>query len=50
MVTALDPKTALVLIDLQNAILKIPSLTPIEIILANSARLVAAFLTFQPAL
>ncbi|GAB4032950.1 isochorismatase family protein [Spirosoma jeollabukense] len=43
MVTALDPKTALVLIDLQNAIVKIPSVTPAEVILANAAKLVAAF-------
>ena len=43
MVTALDPNTALVLIDLQNAIVKIPSITPAEVILANAAKLVAAF-------
>ncbi|QMW06201.1 isochorismatase family protein [Spirosoma foliorum] len=43
MVTALDPNTALVLIDLQNAIVKIPSSTPMDVILAKAAKLVAAF-------
>ena len=43
MVTALDPNTALVLIDLQNAIVKIPSVTSPEVIVANAARLVTAF-------
>lgn len=43
MVTALDPNTALVLIDLQNAIVKIPSSTPMDVILAKAAKLVTAF-------
>ncbi|MDB5117998.1 MAG: Isochorismatase family protein YecD [Mucilaginibacter sp.] len=43
MITALDKNTALVLIDLQKGIVGFPVVHPIETILANSAKLVAAF-------
>jgi nicotinamidase-related amidase len=43
MVTALDKNTALVLIDLQKGIVGYPLVTPINEILENSAKLVAAF-------
>lgn len=43
MVTALDKNTALVLIDLQNGILQLPVITPVSEILANAAKLLAAF-------
>lgn len=43
MVTALDKNTALVLIDLQLGIVQLPVATPINEVLANAAKLVAAF-------
>ena len=43
MVTALDKNTALVLIDLQKGIVTFPVAHPITDVLANSAKLVAAF-------
>lgn len=43
MVTSLDKNTALVLIDLQKGIVAFPVVHPIQDILANSAKLVAAF-------
>lgn len=43
MVTSLDKNTALVLIDLQKGIVKFPVATPAADILANAAKLVAAF-------
>lgn len=43
MITALDSGTALVLIDLQEGILNFPLLHPAETVLANAAKLVAAF-------
>lgn len=43
MVTAIDKNTALVLIDLQKGILSYPTVDPIENVLQNAARLVAAF-------
>jgi len=43
MITALDEKTALVLIDLQKGIVSYPTVHPIAGVLANSAKLVAAF-------
>ena len=43
MVTALDRNTALVLIDLQKAIVNRPMATPVADVLANAAKLVKAF-------
>lgn len=43
MVTALDKKTALVLIDLQNGIVQLPLAHPAKDILANATKLVEAF-------
>jgi nicotinamidase-related amidase len=43
MVTSLDKNTALVLIDLQRGIIAFPVVHPIAGVLANSAKLVAAF-------
>ena len=43
MVTTLDKNTALVLIDLQNGIMQMPVIDPVSGILANAAKLVAAF-------
>lgn len=43
MITALDKKTALVLIDLQNGIVQMPTVHPIKDVIANAARLVKAF-------
>lgn len=43
MITALDERAALVLIDLQKGIVKAPAAHPMEGVLAQSARLVAAF-------
>lgn len=43
MITALDKSTALVLIDLQNGVAGLPLAHPVENILTNSAKLVAAF-------
>jgi len=43
MITALDEKTALVLIDLQKGIVGYPVVHPIADVLANAAKLVAAF-------
>lgn len=45
MVTSLDKKTALVLIDLQNGITSFPLAHPVAGVLANAARLVSAFRT-----
>jgi nicotinamidase-related amidase len=42
-VTALDPRTALVVIDLQRGIGKLPTLRPFAEIVANSARLADGF-------
>ena len=41
--TALDPKTALVVIDLQNALVKYPTVHPMSGVVANAARLADAF-------
>jgi len=43
MITALDEKTALVLIDLQNGIAGLPLVHPVKDVLANAAKLVDAF-------
>jgi nicotinamidase-related amidase len=43
MVTVLDKNTALVLIDLQKGITKLPLAKPINEIIENAAKLVAAF-------
>jgi nicotinamidase-related amidase len=43
MITAIDKNTALVLIDLQNGIIKMPVMHPIQDIIEKSALLVAAF-------
>ncbi|OCX50512.1 hydrolase [Mucilaginibacter sp. PPCGB 2223] len=43
MITALDEKTALVLIDLQKGIVGYPTAHPMAAVLANAAKLVAAF-------
>lgn len=43
MITSLDKNTALVLIDLQNGIVRFPLAHPLEGILENAAQLVAAF-------
>lgn len=42
-VTALDPSTALIIIDLQNGIVSLPTIDPIENILAQASALAAAF-------
>jgi nicotinamidase-related amidase len=44
-VTALDPRTALVVIDLQKGIAAYPTLHPARDVVANSARLAEAFRT-----
>jgi nicotinamidase-related amidase len=41
--TALDPQTALVVIDLQKGITRLPTIQPSESIVANASRLAAAF-------
>jgi nicotinamidase-related amidase len=43
MITELDKNTALILIDLQKGIVGLPLVHPIEDVLTNSAKLVAAF-------
>lgn len=43
MVTALDTNTALILIDLQKAIVQMPVVAPIGEVLANANKLLAAF-------
>jgi nicotinamidase-related amidase len=43
MITALDKNTALVLIDLQNGIVQLPVATHVADVIANAAKLVAAF-------
>ncbi len=43
MISALDPKTALVLIDLQNGITQGALLTPLDALLANVTRLIDVF-------
>ncbi|PUZ24503.1 Nicotinamidase-related amidase [Chitinophaga costaii] len=43
MVTALDPHTALVIIDLQKGITAYPTVNPMANVLAQNAKLVAAF-------
>ena len=43
MVTALDPNTALVLIDLQNGILQMPVIGSTGAVVANAVKLIAAF-------
>jgi nicotinamidase-related amidase len=42
-ITILDPKTALVVIDLQNGVLALPTVHPAEGVLQNAAALVDAF-------
>lgn len=42
-ITTLDPKTALVVIDMQKGILTAPTVTPTDAVLANVVRLVDAF-------
>jgi nicotinamidase-related amidase len=41
--TALDPQTALVLIDLQKGITRLPTIHPVAGVLANATRLAARF-------
>jgi len=41
--TALDPKTALVVIDLQKGMSAFPTVHPFPVVVANAARLAAAF-------
>jgi nicotinamidase-related amidase len=43
MITELDKKTALILIDLQKGIVGLPMAHPVESVLANAAKLVDAF-------
>jgi nicotinamidase-related amidase len=43
MITTLDKNTALVLIDLQNMIVQLPLAHPVNPVIENSAKLVAAF-------
>ena len=43
MPTALDLQTALVLIDLQKGITRLPTIHPTELVVANASRLAAAF-------
>ncbi len=43
MVTAIDPNTALVLIDLQKSVVQLPLANPIHGVLHNAAKLVDAF-------
>ena len=43
MITALDKHTALVLIDLQKAVVQMPTLAPMSGVLANASQLLAAF-------
>lgn len=43
MITALDPNTALVLIDLQKSVVQLPLANPISGVLHNAAKLVEAF-------
>lgn len=43
MISTIDKKTALVLIDLQNGIVKLPTAHPVENILEQAAKLVSAF-------
>ena len=42
-VSTLDPRTALVVIDLQKGITALPTIVPADTIVANAARLAAAF-------
>ena len=41
--TTIDPRTALLLIDLQNGVVSLPSAHPIPLVVANAARLAASF-------
>ena len=41
--TALDPQTALVLIDLQKGVTRLPTIDPAAAVIANAARLAARF-------
>lgn len=43
MITTIDKRTALVLIDLQNGIVRLPTAHPIENVLKQAANLVSAF-------
>jgi nicotinamidase-related amidase len=45
MITTLDEKTALVLIDLQNMVVQLPLAHPVNTVIENSAKLLAAFRT-----
>lgn len=42
-VTALDPKTALIVIDLQKGLMSLPSIHPIEEVVTNASTMAAAF-------
>jgi nicotinamidase-related amidase len=42
-VQTLDPRTALVLIDLQRGITALPTVHPVDVVLANAAKLARAF-------
>lgn len=42
-VTALDPKTALIVIDLQKGLAQLPAIHPIEAVVANASKMAAAF-------
>ncbi|MDN5284243.1 MAG: Isochorismatase family protein YecD [Mucilaginibacter sp.] len=43
MITQIDPKTALILIDLQKGIVNLPLVNPVTEVLEKSAKLIAAF-------
>lgn len=43
MITQIDPKTALVVIDLQKGIVNLPLVHPVEAIINNSIKLIRAF-------
>jgi nicotinamidase-related amidase len=43
MITQIDPKTALILIDLQKGIVNLPLVHPVEAIIHNSVKLIRAF-------
>lgn len=44
-VTTLDPTTALIVVDLQSGILRLPTATPVADVVRNAARLTEAFRT-----
>ena len=42
-ITAIDPRTALIVVDLQSAVAQLPTVHPFESVLANAVRLADAF-------